>query len=52
MSNTAFEALKALREAVKKVIDAHRRSGRPMAVWKDGNVEMVVPPARKKGLGF
>jgi hypothetical protein len=36
-------AEQALQEAVKKVIDEHRRSGKPVAVWRDGKVVKVHP---------
>jgi len=28
----------AMKAAVKEVIEQHKRSGRPLAVWKDGKV--------------
>jgi hypothetical protein len=32
----------ALKEAVADVIEAHRRSGKPLVVWKDGQVVMLL----------
>ncbi len=34
----AFEALKV---AVRKVIDQHKQSGRPLAVWENGRVKYI-----------
>jgi hypothetical protein len=45
MSDLATTGLRALRKAIDKVVDAHRASGRPMAVWKDGKVAKIVPGA-------
>jgi len=33
----------ALKEAVAKVIRAHRRSGQPLAIWREGRVVMLPP---------
>lgn len=30
------KAVRALHEAVAKVVEDHRRQGRPLAVWRDG----------------
>jgi hypothetical protein len=35
------KAFKAMKEAVKKVVEEHRQSGRPLAVWRDGKVKMI-----------
>lgn len=35
------KAFRALKEAVKEVIEEHRRSGRPLAVWRNGKVAMI-----------
>lgn len=32
------KALKALKEAVHDVVEEHRRTGRPLAVWRNGKV--------------
>jgi hypothetical protein len=43
-------ALAALRQAVDGVVEEHRRSGRPLALWQEGKVVMMpadkVPPRR------
>ena len=31
----------AMKKAIKKVVTEHKRSGRPLAVWKDGRVRKV-----------
>lgn len=36
-----LKALKALKEAVREVVEEHRRSGRPLAVWRNGKVMKV-----------
>lgn len=41
----AVEGEKALRAAVAGVVAEHRRTGRPLAVWQDGNA--VLLPADK-----
>lgn len=37
------DAEKALREAVAEVIEEHRRTGRPLIVWRDGKVIELDP---------
>lgn len=32
----------AMKKAVKSVIAEHKRSGRPLAVWKDGKVNKIT----------
>ncbi|MCK5215561.1 MAG: hypothetical protein KAR05_09435 [Candidatus Omnitrophica bacterium] len=32
----------AMKKAVKKVVDEHKRSGRPLAVWENGRVKKVA----------
>lgn len=32
------KALRALKEAVREVVEQHRRTGRPLAVWRHGKV--------------
>ena len=39
----AYRAEKALKRAVAKAIDEHRRQGIPIAVWRDGKVVRVEP---------
>jgi hypothetical protein len=34
-------ALQALREAVAKVVEDHRRRGVPLAVWRDGKAVWI-----------
>ena len=31
----------AMKKAVKKVVEEHKKSGRPLMVWKDGRVKKV-----------
>lgn len=33
----------ALRQAVRGVIKEHKKTGRPLAVWKDGKVAYISP---------
>ena len=33
--------LEALKEAVKEVVERHKRTGRPLAVWKNGRVVKI-----------
>ena len=42
---------KAMKAAVAKVMERHRKSGRPVAVWKDGRVQHVMPEAPKARVG-
>jgi type IV secretory pathway protease TraF len=37
------KALTALRDAVARVVEKHRREGRPLAVWQDGKAVLVPP---------
>ena len=39
----AYQAEKALKEAVAEAIAEHRRNGVPIAIWRNGKV-VVVPP--------
>jgi hypothetical protein len=36
-------ALMALRQAVARVMEDHRRRGKPVAIWKDGRVVWKIP---------
>ena len=36
------KALKALKEAVREVVERHKLSGRPLAIWKNGRVTQVT----------
>ena len=31
----------AMKKAVKKVVDEHKKSGRPLVIWKNGKVVKV-----------
>jgi hypothetical protein len=44
----AFLAEKALKEAVREVIQDHKREGNPIAVWKNGKV-VQIPAKELKG---
>jgi hypothetical protein len=35
------KAEQAMKAAVRKVVAAHRKSGRPLAIWKDGKAVNV-----------
>ena len=35
------KAFIALKEAVREVVQRHKESGRPLAIWKDGKVVYV-----------
>ena len=37
------EAEKAMREAIADVVEAHRRTGEPLVIWRDGKVAFVPP---------
>ena len=37
------KAFAALKEAVKEVVERHKKEDRPLAVWKDGKVKLVKP---------
>ncbi len=39
------KAVAAMQAAVAKVVEEHARTGRPLAVWRDGRVVMI--PARE-----
>lgn len=48
------KAMRALTDAVAKVVEDHRRRGKPLAVWRDGKVVWVpaaefTTPKRAKG---
>lgn len=49
----AVLAEKALKEAVAKVIEDHRRKGCPIVIWRDGKIVHIPPdelPVRKPGV--
>ena len=31
----------AMKSAIKKVVEQHKKDGRPLAVWKDGRVQLI-----------
>lgn len=35
------KAMLALKEAVRKVVERHKQSGRPLAVWENGKVKRI-----------
>jgi hypothetical protein len=35
------KAFLALKEAVREVIERHKKSGRPLAIWEDGKVKYI-----------
>jgi hypothetical protein len=35
------KAFIALKKAVREVVEHHKKTGRPLAVWHDGKVKMV-----------
>ncbi len=39
------KAFKALKEAVREVVEDHRRTGRPLVVWRNGKV-MKIPASQ------
>jgi len=32
----------AIKEAVKDVVERHKKSGRPMAIWEKGRVKKII----------
>lgn len=37
------KAMLALKKAVKEVIERHKKTGRPIAVWKNGKTTRISP---------
>ena len=37
------KAFLALKKAVRQVVEQHKKTGRPLAVWKNGKVVMLSP---------
>jgi hypothetical protein len=35
------KAMLAMREAVRKVVERHKQSGRPLSIWENGKVKKV-----------
>ena len=42
------KALRALKEAVKEVVERHKKSGRALAIWENGKVRRVSANALHK----
>ncbi len=40
-----MKAMKALREAVREVVEEHKRTGRRLVVWRNGKV-MKIPASQ------
>ncbi len=38
------KVMRAMENAVAKVVEEHRRNGEPMAVWRNGKVVLEIPP--------
>jgi len=41
------KAICAMNEAVRGVIERHKQTGRPLAIWKNGKVVLVSPRTLK-----
>lgn len=37
----------ALKQAVRGVVERHKKSGRPLAIWENGKTVLVSPNAMK-----
>lgn len=37
----------ALKKAVRQVVERHKKTGRPLAVWKNGKTVLISPNAVK-----
>ena len=37
------KALIALKQAVREVVERHKKTGRPLSVWKNGKVVRISP---------
>jgi len=48
MEDFSQMALTALRQAVARVMEDHRRRGKPVAIWKDGRVVWKIPDAPRQ----
>ncbi len=42
------KAFLALKEAVKEVVERHKKTGRALAVWENGKVRLVSANALRK----
>jgi len=43
MPSLQDKADKAMRKAIRGVVEHHKKTGRPLAVWKNGKVAMISP---------
>ena len=43
------KAVLALKKAVREVVERHRKTGRPLAVWQDGKVSKIPASHNLKG---
>lgn len=41
------KAMIAMEKAVRKVVEEHKKSGRPLAIWKNGKTVLVSPNSVK-----
>ena len=37
------KAFLALKRAVRQVVEEHKKSGRPLAIWENGKVVLISP---------
>ena len=42
------KAEEALKKAVRQVVQEHKKTGRPLAVWKNGKTVLISPYSVKK----
>ncbi|HZM03626.1 MAG TPA: hypothetical protein VFC44_11505 [Candidatus Saccharimonadales bacterium] len=38
-----------VKAAVASALEEHRRAGRKVAIWRDGRVQLVLPPPPQQG---
>ncbi len=38
----------AMKKAIKQLVEDHRKSGHPLAIWEDGKVKMLYLTKKKK----
>lgn len=41
LSKLHSQAEQAMKEAIKEVVEQHRKTGRPISVWKNDKVTMI-----------
>ena len=41
------KAMAALKEAVRQVVEQHKKTGRPLAIWENGKVVRISPHSVK-----